>query len=106
MDGLPGLSQGLPETQMQRLVFSPHALVSVVGGNLLTSVTPGTMPTTPSLLTQGILGASCWGQLHYVSLAHSLAMPVCQKKSFRPLLWTALPWSLLPTLASLRLLVS
>lgn len=65
----------------------------VLGGNPLISGTPGTMPITlppTDHQSQEILGASCWGQLHYVSLARSLAMPVCQKSYLRTLLWTAI----------------
>lgn len=55
-------------------------------------MTPGTLPITPPTggQSQEILGASCWDQLHCVSLAHSLATPICQKRYLRTLLWTAI----------------
>lgn len=86
MDRPPRLSQELPGTQMQLLAFSSHAPLPVLPADLCDSRHCAHCSPSAGHQSQGILGASCWGQL--------------------TLLWTALSWFPLPTLASLKLFVS
>lgn len=86
VDRPPRLSWELPGTQMRLLAFSSHTPLPALPADLCDSRHCAHCSPSAGHQSQGILGASCWGQL--------------------TLLWTALSWFPLPTLTLLKLLIS